>query len=46
MAEVDVKKWVALGFDGFFDERHVSLLGGSAAFFNVAFCACAYDIFP
>ena len=44
--EVDVDMRVAFGLYWFLDEFHVCLLGGAAAFFDIAACAGADDVVP
>lgn len=45
-AKVDVHKRIVLGLDRLLDQRQAGLLWGLAAFFDVAICAGADDIFP
>ena len=46
VVQVDMYDGVAFWFYWFCDQGHSGLFGCSAAFFYVAFCACADDIFP
>ena len=46
VAEVDVDEGVVSGLDGLLNELHPGVLWSSAAFFDVAGCAGANNVFP
>ena len=46
VSEADIDHRAALGLDGFGDQVHVGLLGGAAAFLDVALDAAADNVFP
>jgi len=46
VAEVDMEERVVPGLNGLSDKLHPGAFWSSAAFFDVAGCAGAHDIFP
>ncbi len=46
VSEVDVDEWVVPGLDGLLNELHPGVLWSLAAFFDVAGCAGANNVFP